>query len=104
MEKYGENIHYVYSSVNLKYHGRFHLAYLMETDYVSIWDDDVIPASTFVHESIKYSPRNFNGLVGANGRTFSRIRNADTSGPVKWGDGIFQIVNEWGRVDFVGNI
>lgn len=104
LTKKREGIMYIESSGNLKFHGRFHLAYLLNTDYVSVWDDDVIPSSNFVEQSIKYSKEHGYGLVGANGRTFSSIVNINKSGFVRRDSGVTQINDIEGRVDFVGHI
>jgi hypothetical protein len=75
----------------------------LDTDYVSIWDDDVNPDKNWIEESIKYSKTHGDGLVGANGRTFSHINNIVRKN-VKSGDGVKQIFNIEGRVDFVGHV
>ena len=69
-----EIIH-IASSKNLRFHGRFHLAYMMKESFVSVWDDDVLPSSKWIEYCINYSMSHQNALVGANGRTFIEIKN-----------------------------
>ena len=39
------------SDMNLRYHGRFLLPLLFDTEYTSIWDDDVDPANDWLEHS-----------------------------------------------------
>ena len=66
-------IQHIASSKNLRFHGRFYIAYMMQETYVSIWDDDLIPKSQWLEYCVKYSKSNGNALVTANGITFSNI-------------------------------
>jgi hypothetical protein len=54
MEKY-DNLQLIKSSVNLKYFGRFSLAYYINTEYAWILDDDVIPSTTWIERCIQRS-------------------------------------------------
>ena len=84
-------IQHIASSKNLRFHGRFYMAYMMKETYVSIWDDDVIPQSEWLQHCVELSKYHGNALVGANGRTFVNIGN-------KMKQGEFP-----GRNDFVGH-
>ncbi len=64
---------HIASSRNLRYHSRFHIAYLMKEEWVSIWDDDVHPKTQWLQHCIEYSKQHGNALVGANGRTFAQL-------------------------------
>ena len=89
-------LQHIASSKNLRFHGRFHVAYMMKEDWVSIWDDDVQPKSMWLQYSIEYSENNGNALVGANGRTFVKIDEEK-----------YKVKERWDRVgenDFVGHI
>ncbi len=66
-------IDHIASSRNLKYHKRFHVAYMMKEDWVSIWDDDIQPKTEWLQYCIDYSKQHGNALVGANGRTFKNL-------------------------------
>ena len=35
-------LQHIAASKNLRFHGRFHIAYMMRESYVSVWDDDVL--------------------------------------------------------------
>lgn len=51
---------------NTKFHGRFLAALLARTEYVAIFDDDVIPGSKWFENCIE-SIKQYNGLYGASG-------------------------------------
>lgn len=85
-------VQHIASSRNLRYHGRFHIAYMLTEDYVSVWDDDIMPRRDWIRYCVEYSRAHGNALVGGNGRTFERI---DTN-TVRQNELI-------GRNDFVGH-
>ena len=85
-------VQFIASSKNLRFHGRFHVAYMMNETYVSIWDDDVSPRSQWLDFCVNFSKLHGNGLVGANGRTF--VRTAERK---------MKQTNVTGRQDFVGH-
>ena len=66
---------HIASSKNLRFHGRFHLAYMMKESFVSVWDDDVLPGNQWLEYCINYSLSHNNALIGANGRIFTKIKN-----------------------------
>ena len=66
-------IQHIAASKNLRFHGRFYIAYLMQETYVSIWDDDMFPKSQWLEYYVNISKSNANALVTANGRTFIEI-------------------------------
>jgi hypothetical protein len=41
-------LQHIASSKNLRFHGRFHIAYMLEEDYVSVWDDDMLPRTEWL--------------------------------------------------------
>ena len=66
-------VQHIASSKNLRFHGRFYMAYMMKETYVSVWDDDVIPQSEWLQYCVEFSKSHGNALIGANGRTFVSI-------------------------------
>ena len=66
-------LQFIASSKNLRFHGRFHIAYMMNETYVSIWDDDMSPKRQWLEYCVQFSRLHGNALVGANGRTFLEI-------------------------------
>ena len=70
-ERYGfTHIHNV--NKNFKFHGRFTLPLVLNTDYVAIFDDDTIPNPGWLEYAVNKS-RELNSIIGANGR-FSHIK------------------------------
>ena len=53
--------------INFKFHGRFALPLLCDTEYVAIFDDDTMPGSRWLENCLDTSKRN-NCIVTANGR------------------------------------
>ena len=97
-EKNEYNISIIQSrDINFKFHGRFVLPLLCDTEYCVIFDDDTIPGSRWLSHALSTSQKH-NCIVGANGRTLDEDLNykQDT------GDG--HPVNEDTRVDFVGSL
>jgi len=83
--------------INFKFHGRFTLPLLCDTEYVAIFDDDTIPAPRWLENCLRASKK-YNCIVGANGRT---LKDRETVATYGFGDGI---PNEEDReVDFVGH-
>ena len=72
-------IQHIASSKNLRFHGRFYIAYMMQETYVSVWDDDIIAKSQWLEFCVDFSKRHGNALVAANGRTFIEIYNDKVS-------------------------
>ena len=58
------------SDENFKFHGRFAFALLMQTEYVTIFDDDIIPGKKWLENCLQLSKQK-NCIVGANGRYFA---------------------------------
>jgi len=69
---------------NYKYHGRFTLPLLFDTEFTAIFDDDAIPGPRWLENCIRCH-REHGGIVGANGRivkadgSFRTIENAPFS-------------------------
>lgn len=57
------------SDVNFKFHGRFAFALLMKTEYVAIFDDDIIPGKKWLENCLNLS-KTKNCIVGQNGRFY----------------------------------
>ena len=71
-------INVITTTKNLKFHGRFLLPFVIETDYTSIWDDDIIPGPRWLERAVNTSRVLNDSLVGANGRNVHRISHFDT--------------------------
>jgi hypothetical protein len=63
------NFNYIYNQENTKFYGRFAYCLTLETEYVVIFDDDLIPAPRWLELSISESLR-LNAIIGSNARTF----------------------------------
>ena len=104
-------IQHIASSKNLRFHGRFYVAYMMRETYVSIWDDDVLPGSKWLDYCVKFSKSHGNALVGANGRNFVRLEKKEKKMLNKSSGKYDSVGHTWkmkqqdfiGRHDFVGH-
>lgn len=67
LSKYPSVKHIHSVNKNLKYHGRFLLPLMVETEFCAIVDDDSIPGSEFLSQAVKYVHK-LNGMVGSSGR------------------------------------
>ncbi|GMH87701.1 hypothetical protein TrVE_jg2802 [Triparma verrucosa] len=86
----------VSSTLNMKFHPRFHVAYtLSKATYVAVLDDDVTMGSNWLKFCVEYSQAHSDALVGGNSRTFSSISEK--------GKRAVEIEEENKRVDFVGH-
>ena len=71
IDKYRKmDVKLIKSDVNFKFHGRFAFALLMQTQYVAIFDDDIIPGPKWLENCINLS-KSKNCIVGANGRNYN---------------------------------
>lgn len=70
---------YIYNQENTKFFGRFAYCLTLETDYIVIFDDDLIPAPRWLELSVSESIR-LNAIIGANARTF---KDGDIISPCK---------------------
>ena len=94
-EKY--NISIIQSKdINFKFHGRFVLPLLCDTEYCTIFDDDTIPGCDWLSHALATS-RKHGCIVGANGRTLDENLNYKQN----TGDGCQVDVDT--KVDFVGH-
>ncbi|XP_063423720.1 uncharacterized protein LOC134707668 [Mytilus trossulus] len=66
-------IQHIASSKNLRFHGRFHIAYMLEEDYVSVWDDDLEIGKEWLKYCVDLSKTYHNAVIGANGRSFIKV-------------------------------
>ena len=66
---------HITSSTHLRFHERFHLAFMMKESFVSVWDDDALPEEQWIEYCINYSISHNYALIGAKGRTFIKIEN-----------------------------
>lgn len=69
-EKYKFN-HIHSKDVNFKFHGRFTLPLLFNTKYTAIFDDDTIPNKKWLEYCVSVCEEK-NGIIGANGRNYSK--------------------------------
>jgi hypothetical protein len=96
------NISFIHSKdINFKFHGRFVLPLLADTEYTAIFDDDTMPGPRWLENCLATSKKH-NCIVGANGRIlregFEDLESRTTLG---FGDG--SPVPEEKEVDFVGH-
>jgi hypothetical protein len=68
------------SDENMKFHGRFVLALLMHTEYIAIFDDDIIPGKLWLENCLKLSKEK-NCIVGANSRDIIPDKIGKTTNP-----------------------
>lgn len=80
---------------NFKFHGRFTIPLLLDTEYCAIFDDDTMPNENWLQNCLETSKR-LNCIVGANGRTVTK-----EGGYIGIGDG--SPVERETKVDFVGH-
>ena len=66
-------LQHIAASKNLRFHGKFHVAYMMKESYVSVWDDDVFPRPEWLQYCVDFSKSHGNALVGSHGKLFIRI-------------------------------
>ena len=92
-------IHTITTTKNMKFHGRFLLPFLIQTDYTSIWDDDIVPGTKWLERAVNTSRATGNSLVGANGRNIYKISNFNT---IQHNVGDICPIAEQ-QVDFVGH-
>jgi len=101
VEKEKYNISIIQSKdINFKFHGRFALPLLCDTEYMAIFDDDTMPGQRWLENCLDTSKRN-NCIVGANGRTFEKGKEILNSHCFNHGDG--SPVESETEVDFVGH-
>lgn len=87
--------------INFKFHGRFALPLLCDTEYVAIFDDDTLPGPRWLENCLDTSRRN-NCIVGANGRTLKAgFETVDDQHVAGCGDG--RPVEAEKEVDLVGH-
>ena len=99
-EKY--NISLIQSKdINFKFHGRFMLPLMCDTEYTAIFDDDTMPGKKWLENCLDTSKRN-NCIVGANGRTMKEgFEKENDQHMSAHGDG--RPVEQETEVDFVGH-
>jgi len=90
-EKYG--VHIVQSDINTKYWGRFAIAQIINSEYILIMDDDIIPGTEWVENCLRLCKEK-NCIVCANGRNKHDI---------KWGVGDLGAVPSDTQVDYGGH-
>lgn len=71
IDKYRQkyNVKIIKSDENFKFHGRFAFALLMQTEYVMIFDDDIIPGKHWINNCLTLCNEK-NCIVGQNGRFY----------------------------------
>ena len=94
-----ENAHVIYSSINLKYHLRFAIGLLAQTEYIFFFDDDTIPGSRFFEKAIELINEK-NCIIVGNGRIIHHEkRQWDCPG---WGNPTTQAIAT--ECDFGGHV
>jgi hypothetical protein len=87
--------------INFKFHGRFTLPLLCNTEYIALFDDDSMPGEQWLENCLATSKRH-NCIVGANGRILKDdFLQSDVESSVGLGDGA--PINEEMEVDFNGH-
>jgi hypothetical protein len=87
------NFKHVHSKdMNFKFHGRFTLPLLFNSEYTVVFDDDVISGPKWLEHCVEVSKKR-NCIVGANGRNYNTQHNCDCCG----------FNNEDWKVDSVGH-
>ncbi len=94
--EYPDNVQLVYANPNMKFHLRFAIGLLTDTDYVSFLDDDTIPRSRWYENCIGTIEKH-DCICGTNGRIVDR-KNKRQYGP-GWSNPSDKEV----EVDFVGH-
>lgn len=94
-------VHYTHYMQNSRFHTRFFTAYMLETEYVSIWDDDQLPEKTWLEKNIQFSIQHSNALTGGNARNFKKIRS---DGQIEQAASESSHPTPEGYVDFVGHV
>ena len=84
---------------NYKFHGRFTLPLISDSDYIAIFDDDTIPGNKWIENCLKLCKEK-KCILGANGRVLNKECNWVNSS-YSLGDG--QAVLKDTFVDFVGH-
>jgi len=93
LRDYGVKI--IKSDINFKFHGRFTLPLLLNSEYTAIFDDDIIPGHGWLKNAIRCVD-DHNCISGANGRWYKG--NGDWRGISDNG-----ICSNDTKVDFVGH-
>eukprot|EP00960_Hanusia_phi_P072033 767689-Hanusia_phi.AAC.4 len=88
---------------------RFHLAYMLDTEYVSMWDNDVVPGNEWLLKSMKYSAETKHSLIGLKGYRIVKLMSGKDkqiilqrvySGQVDFVEDLFTIRREYLRFYF----
>lgn len=94
------NIEHVHNkNINFKFHGRFTLPLLLDTNYTIILDDDTIIGKDYIRSNIDVSNQ-LNCIIGSNGRNYNPTYR-DFRGGTSLCDGHFNIKPH--RCDVVGH-
>jgi UDP-N-acetylglucosamine 2-epimerase (non-hydrolysing) len=96
--KFANKVEIVQSTHNFKFHGRFLLPLLFDTQFTLILDDDMLPG-TKVIERMRDACVKLHGLIGINGRTLNDLKNYRSQSLV--GDGNSN--KETQKVDYIGH-
>jgi len=64
---YPKDAHVIHSSVNMRYHLRFAIGLLAQTEYIFFFDDDTMCGERFVEKAVEFIKKN-NCIVVGNGR------------------------------------
>tara|TARA_R110002074_G_scaffold144522_6_gene292247 strand:- start:17 stop:748 length:732 start_codon:yes stop_codon:yes gene_type:complete len=93
----GHNVSLIQSrDINFKFHGRYVIPLLLDTEFTAIFDDDTMPGPKWIENCFRVH-RKYNCIVGANGRIITGLDSPD----IGYSDG--HPVKEDTLVDFVGH-
>lgn len=92
-------VEYITCDTNWKFHARFALALVCQTDYISIFDDDIIPGSDWYKNCLRYADL---GILGASGVQLLAKEKAAYKPYCKFGH-LENHNSELTRVDLVGH-
>lgn len=93
---YPDNVQVIYSSENMRYHLRFAIGLLAQTEYVAFFDDDTIPGKNWYKNCVE-TIKKHDCICGTSGRIVDRKNNRQLA--VGWATHNEDDV----EVDFVGH-
>jgi hypothetical protein len=79
---------------NFRYHGRFTIPLLIDTEYVAIFDDDIICGNRFIENCIRVVDQ-YNAICGAAGQIIAPQRKIMTFPPTKGDTEVDSLIWSW---------
>jgi hypothetical protein len=80
-EKFGKSVQVINSELNTKFWGRFAISQILNSEFILILDDDIIPGNRWVENCYRLAKEK-NSVVCANGRSFNNDGGFGDSGIV----------------------